>query len=106
MILRPVGLEACFILADLHDRAFDRPWDALDLGSAAARLAELHGGQAVTLVGSGAPLLAETFSGATVLTPVSPDPVAVARLAAAKPAPSHSPRPLYLRAPYATLPAA
>lgn len=29
MILRPVGLEACFILADLHDRAFDRPWDAL-----------------------------------------------------------------------------
>jgi len=28
MILRPVGLEACFVLADLHDRAFDRPWDA------------------------------------------------------------------------------
>lgn len=80
--------------------------DALDLGSAAARLAELHGGQAVTLVGSGAPLLAETFSGARVLTPVSPDPVAIARLATARPAPSHSPRPLYLRAPYATLPAA
>jgi tRNA threonylcarbamoyladenosine biosynthesis protein TsaB len=80
--------------------------DALDLGSAAARLAELHGGQAVTLVGSGAPLLAEAFPSARVLTPVSPDPVAVARLAAAKPAPSHSPRPLYLRAPYATLPAA
>jgi tRNA threonylcarbamoyladenosine biosynthesis protein TsaB len=79
--------------------------DALDPGSAAARLAELHGGQAVTLVGSGAPLLAETFAGATILTPVSPDPVAIARLAAARPAPSHSPRPLYLRAPYATLPA-
>ena len=29
MILRPVGLEACFILADLHDRAFARPWSAL-----------------------------------------------------------------------------
>lgn len=29
MILRPVGLEACFSLADLHDRAFPRPWDAL-----------------------------------------------------------------------------
>lgn len=29
MILRPVGLEACFILADLHDRAFERPWDAM-----------------------------------------------------------------------------
>jgi ribosomal-protein-alanine N-acetyltransferase len=28
MILRPVGLEACFTLADLHDRAFDRPWSA------------------------------------------------------------------------------
>lgn len=30
MILRPVGLEACFILADLHDRAFPRPWSALE----------------------------------------------------------------------------
>ncbi|MBU4434911.1 MAG: tRNA (adenosine(37)-N6)-threonylcarbamoyltransferase complex dimerization subunit type 1 TsaB [Alphaproteobacteria bacterium] len=80
--------------------------DALDLGSAAARLAELHGGQAVTLVGSGAPLLAQIVPGATILTPVSADPVAVARLAAARPAPAHSPRPLYLRAPYATLPAA
>lgn len=29
MILRPVGLEACFTLADLHDRAFERPWSAL-----------------------------------------------------------------------------
>jgi ribosomal-protein-alanine N-acetyltransferase len=28
MILHPVGLEACFTLADLHDRAFDRPWSA------------------------------------------------------------------------------
>ena len=37
---------------------------------------------------------------------IGPDPVAVARLAAARPVPSHSPRPLYLRAPYATLPAA
>lgn len=30
MILRPVGLEACFILADLHDRAFPRPWNAIE----------------------------------------------------------------------------
>jgi ribosomal-protein-alanine N-acetyltransferase len=29
MILRPVGLEACFILADLHDRAFPRPWTVI-----------------------------------------------------------------------------
>lgn len=80
--------------------------DALGLGEAAARLAELYSGGPATLIGSGAPLLAEALPGATVLTPVSADPVAVARLAAAKPAPSHSPRPLYLRAPYATLPAA
>lgn len=33
MILRPVGLEACFTLADLHDRAFDRPWSAEEFES-------------------------------------------------------------------------
>ena len=80
--------------------------DALEVGEAAARLAELYSGGPATLVGSGAPLLAETLSVATVLTPAAPDPVAVARLAAAKTTPAHSPRPLYLRAPYATLPAA
>jgi len=30
MNLRPVGPEAAFDLADLHDRAFDRPWTALE----------------------------------------------------------------------------
>ena len=80
--------------------------DALGLGEAAARLAELYSGGPATLVGSGAPLLADALSHATVLTPVAPDPIAVARLAAARPAPTHAPRPLYLRAPYATLPAA
>lgn len=80
--------------------------DALGVGEAAARLAELYSGGPATLVGSGAPLLAEALPSATVLTPVAPDPAAVARLAAARPAPAHSPRPLYLRAPYATLPAA
>ena len=79
--------------------------DALGLGEAAARLAELYSGGPATLVGSGAPLLADALTGAAVLTPAAPDPVAVARLAAVRPAPSHSPRPLYLRAPYATLPA-
>jgi len=78
--------------------------DALGVGEAAARLAELYSGGPTTLVGSGAPLLADALNGANLLTPVAPDPVAVARLAAAKAAPSHSPRPLYLRAPYATLP--
>lgn len=80
--------------------------DALDLGAAAARLAELHSGGPATLVGSGAALLAEVLPEAAVLTPVAADPIAIARLAAARPSPSHSPRPLYLRAPYATAPAA
>jgi tRNA threonylcarbamoyladenosine biosynthesis protein TsaB len=80
--------------------------DALEVGVAAARLAELWSGGPVTLVGSGAPLVADVLPGATVLTPAYADPVAVARLAAARPAPSHSPRPLYLRAPYAVAPAA
>lgn len=30
MNLRPVGPEAAFALADLHDKAFDRPWTALE----------------------------------------------------------------------------
>jgi ribosomal-protein-alanine N-acetyltransferase len=30
MNLRPVGSEAAFDLADLHDRAFDRPWTAVE----------------------------------------------------------------------------
>lgn len=80
--------------------------DALGVGEAAARLAELYSGGPATLIGSGAPLLAAALSEAAVLTPVAPDPVAVARLAASRPAPAHAPRPLYLRAPYATLPAA
>ena len=80
--------------------------DALGLGEAAARLVELYPGGPATLVGSGAPLLADVLKDATILTPAAPDPVAIARLAAARPAPTHTPRPLYLRAPYATLPAA
>ncbi|ADG08548.1 GNAT family N-acetyltransferase [Caulobacter segnis] len=30
MNLRPAGAEASFDLADLHDKAFDRPWTALE----------------------------------------------------------------------------
>jgi tRNA threonylcarbamoyladenosine biosynthesis protein TsaB len=80
--------------------------DALEVGVAAARLAELYSGGPATLIGSGAPLLADVLPQATVLTPAYADPIAVARLAAARPAPRHSPRPLYLRAPYAVAPAA
>jgi tRNA threonylcarbamoyladenosine biosynthesis protein TsaB len=80
--------------------------DALEVGVAAARLAELYSGGRAVLIGSGAPLLADVLPEATVLTPAFADPVAVARLAAARPVPTHSPRPLYLRAPYAVAPAA
>ncbi|CAN5155706.1 tRNA (adenosine(37)-N6)-threonylcarbamoyltransferase complex dimerization subunit type 1 TsaB [soil metagenome] len=80
--------------------------DALEIGVAAARLAELYSGGPATLIGSGAPLIADVLPEATVLTPAYADPVAIARLAAARPAPAHSPRPLYLRAPYAVAPAA
>jgi tRNA threonylcarbamoyladenosine biosynthesis protein TsaB len=75
--------------------------DALSLDLAAARLAELARGS-VTLVGSGAPLLADMLPGAEVVEDARIDPVAVARLAAAKP--PVPPRPLYLRAPDAKLP--
>ncbi|MBO9560480.1 MAG: tRNA (adenosine(37)-N6)-threonylcarbamoyltransferase complex dimerization subunit type 1 TsaB [Caulobacter sp.] len=80
--------------------------DALEVEVAIARLAELYSGGSATLIGSGAPLVAEVLPDATVLTPAFADPVAIARLAAAKPVPTHSPRPLYLRAPYAVAPAA
>ena len=80
--------------------------DALEVSVAIARLAELYSGGPATLVGSGAPLVAEVLPEATVLTPAFADPAAIARLAAARPAPTHSPRPLYLRAPYAVAPAA
>jgi len=86
-------------------RALSAP-DALEVGVAAARLAELYSGGPATLIGSGAPLLAEVLPGANVLAPAYADPVALARLAAARPRPSHSPRPLYLRAPYAVAPVA
>lgn len=80
--------------------------DALDIGSATARLAELYSGGPATLVGTGAALLDGVLPDAARLDLAVADPAAIARLAAARPAPTHSPRPLYLRAPYATMPAA
>jgi len=77
--------------------------DALPLGTAAARLAELARGRDLALVGSGAPLLAEAAPGARLLTPQGCDARIVARLAATRPVTPI--RPLYLRAPDARLPA-
>ena len=96
-------MEQVYMQAFVDGAAVMAP-DALGLGEASARLVELYRGGPATLIGSGAPLLADTMRGAVILTPAAPDPVAVARLAASRPAPAHTPRPLYLRAPYATLP--
>jgi tRNA threonylcarbamoyladenosine biosynthesis protein TsaB len=79
--------------------------DALTVADAAALLIELHRGGPATLVGSGAALLADVLPQAVVSGRVAPDPVVVARLAAAAEAPLPPPRPLYLRAPDAKLPA-
>lgn len=77
--------------------------DALELGTAAARVAEIAAGRPLTLAGSGAPLLAGFAPGARLLTPEGADARLVARLAAGRePTPA---RPLYLRAPDARLPA-
>lgn len=77
--------------------------DVLPVGTAAARLAEIAGGRALTLVGSGGPLLAEAAPGATLVAAEGCDARAVARLASLKPVTPL--RPLYLRAPDARLPA-
>jgi len=78
--------------------------DVLPPGTACARLAEIAAGRALVLVGSGATLLAPAAPGARIVEAEGADPVAVARLAAGRePVP---PRPLYLRAPDARLPAA
>lgn len=76
--------------------------DAVTLETAAARIAEVYPGGPATFTGSGAPLLEGILAGAVIETPDGPDPVAVARLAAA--APARPVRPLYLRAPDAKLP--
>ena len=83
-------------------RALRAP-DALDVGVAAARLAELWRGGPARLIGSGAALLDGVIPGAALTAREAPDPVALARIAARR-ASLTPPRPLYLRAPDAKLP--
>jgi tRNA threonylcarbamoyladenosine biosynthesis protein TsaB len=73
--------------------------DVLPEAEAAARLAELYPGGPATLLGPGAALLEGVLPGARLDLRAFPDPVALARLATAGPAPAGPPRPLYLRAP-------
>lgn len=76
--------------------------DALSVGSAAARLAEIAMGRPVTLVGPGAHLLAQAAPNAHLIPLESADARQVAEIARIRQA---SPlKPLYLRAPDARLP--
>lgn len=59
----------------------------------------------LTIVGSGAPLLAAAAPGARINPLAAPDIVAIARLAARAEPDQAPPRPIYLRAPDARLPA-
>ena len=76
--------------------------DVLPVETAAARIAELNPIGQLAIVGSGAALLEGLVPGARLSPLAAPDPLALARLAAAKPV--TAPRPLYLRAPDAKLP--
>jgi tRNA threonylcarbamoyladenosine biosynthesis protein TsaB len=71
--------------------------DVLPLEIAAARLAELSGGEDVTLVGPGALALREILPARQAVEMAAPSPLAVARLG--RRAALVPPRPLYLRAP-------
>lgn len=76
--------------------------DVLPVETAAARLAEFNPQGRTLIVGSGALLLEGLVPHARIIPRAAPDPLAVARLAQARPlAPA---RPLYLRAPDAKLP--
>jgi tRNA threonylcarbamoyladenosine biosynthesis protein TsaB len=77
--------------------------DTLLIEDAAARLAELWRGGAAAVVGSGARLLEGVLPAARLAPDAVPDPVIVARIAAAAPVPPPPLRPLYLRAPDAVV---
>lgn len=94
--------EQIYLQAFRDGRPLGAP-EALAAVDAAPYLIDIDPAGPGLIVGSGAPLLAGAFPGATTDPRAGADPVSVARLAAvAGPAP---PRPVYLRAPDAKLPA-
>ena len=93
--------DQVYLQAFQAGRALSEP-EALFLEEAAERLRALD---AELLVGSGAPLLAQALPLARAAGLAALDPAVLARLAAQAPEPAVSPRPLYLRAPDARLPA-
>ncbi len=76
---------------------------AVSIPEAVEHVRTFAGSDPIQLLGPGAVLIAESVQGA--LTSVAVDPATVARLAARSPAPLGTPRPIYLRAPDARLPA-
>ena len=92
-------------LQAFHGRQVLGPPEVLEHRDACRRLVELAGEVPLRLLGSGAMLLTDELPRAAILSIEVPDPVVVARLAAAAPAPTSLPRLLYLRAPDARLPA-
>ena len=78
--------------------------EALEIADAGRLLEAFAFAARLVLVGSGAPLVAAFRPEAEVLPLAAPDPVALARLAAAAPEGEGPPRPIYLRAPDARLP--
>jgi tRNA threonylcarbamoyladenosine biosynthesis protein TsaB len=79
--------------------------EAVLLDDAPGWLARRGGPAGLTIVGSGAPLLAPMAAPARLEPLSGPDPVLLARLAAFADPASAPPRPVYLRAPDARLPA-
>jgi tRNA threonylcarbamoyladenosine biosynthesis protein TsaB len=76
--------------------------DALEIGTAQARLVELAGAGPAVVTGTGIELVADVLPNARRIGVDHADPASIARLAAQRtPVP---PRPLYLRAPDAKLP--
>ena len=85
-----------------HDGTPTGPAGALDLDTAAGRIAAL--GPDAVLVGSGAALFAAAAAGPGLLALAGPAPEALARLAGAADPAGAPARPMYLRAPDATPP--
>lgn len=75
------------------------------LDAAATEIEEVAGQMSVALAGTGAETVAKKLKRARLTTIRQPDALWVARLALGQPEPLEAPRPLYLRAPDAKLPA-
>ena len=78
--------------------------EAADLTLAIGQIQAFVADDEIRLVGTGAHLLAAGLGKAS-LGPDRPDPVVIARLTIDAPSPPSPPRPVYLRAPDARLPA-